>query len=75
MADSDTGVSEQQYKKQRLTRAQANNLCKRKAYYKDTEKQQKLRERIEVLYQTKTEVERKIADLEKFLETDSPGSE
>ncbi len=74
MADSDTTM-DQQPKKQRLSRSQANTLCVRKKYYNTDEKQEKLRERIEILYQTKTEVERKIADLEKFLRTDSPGSE
>jgi hypothetical protein len=73
MAESET--MDEQPKKQRLLRSESNNLCKRKAYYKGTEKQQKLRERIELLYETKVQVERKIADLEKFLETNSPGSE
>lgn len=77
MADSYTGVgaSELEPKKQRLPRRKANALYKRKTYYKCEENQQKLRERIEVLYQSKADIEQKIADLEKFLRTDSPGTE
>lgn len=72
MADGET-MNDQP--KKRLPRNQANTICVRKKYYKSDEKQQKLRERIDILYQTKADVERKIADLEKFLRTDSPGSE
>ena len=75
MADGEAVTIEEQPKKQRLLRTEANNLCVRKRYYKDPEKQQKLRERIDLLYQTKAEVERKIADLEKFLKADFPGDE
>jgi hypothetical protein len=66
MGDVDI-ATDKETKKPRLLRSEANKLCKRKAYYKNDDKQERLRERIALLYRQREEVDKKIADLEKFL--------
>jgi hypothetical protein len=66
MADVNDSANIQDEKKPRMLRSEAKSIGVRKQYYKSEEKQEKLRERIALLYRQKEEIEKKILDLEKF---------